>query len=407
MTILNRKPNHGQPARAGRLAGGIALAAMMAASYPAMAELPKQLGAEATAQLIDQPVILDAPQTDAKRVYVTDPGHFQMTSQVFTIDGNNNKILGMVDAGKLPHVLVGDKGNFMAVANTWYDRIARGNRDDYIEVFDAHSHEVTADIDIPEGRFLTAVFPHMATLSTDDKHMMFQQFSPAPAVGLVDLEKNEFVKMMDTPDCYHLFPAPEQNVFMHCRDGSMLQISYDDEGNTEQSHSKVFHDEDEYLVNTPYYSDVTNRLVWPDYEGQIFQAKLSASGVEFMEPMDVFTDKEKADNWRPGGWQMVTVHDDSNELYLLADQRAEWTHKTPSRYVFVVDANTGERLRRIELNHEIDSIAVSQDDNPYLFALSAGDQTLYTFDAKTGEEIGQTGGLGRYPHILTLPQDSE
>ncbi|MCX4190509.1 methylamine dehydrogenase (amicyanin) large subunit [Methylophaga sp. OBS3] len=392
MTIFNLKAKRGHQS----LAGSIAAAALMATTLPAFAEIT-----------IEQQSIEVAPASDSKRVYVTDPGHFQMTSQVFTIDGNNNKILGMVDAGKLPHVLVGDKGKFMAVANTWYDRIARGQRNDYIEVFDTQTHNVTADIDIPEGRFLTAVFTHMATLSTDDKHMLFQQFSPVPAVGLVDLEKNKFVKMMDTPDCYHLFPAPEQNVYMHCRDGSMMKIKYDDEGNSTQTHSKVFHPEDSYLVNEPYYSDVTNRLAWPDYEGRIYQATLSADGAKFMEPIDVFTEKEKAEKWRPGGWQLVTIHNDSNELYLLADQRGDWTHKSPSRYVFVVDANTGKRLRRIELKHEIDSIAVSQDDNPYLFAVSAGERTMYTFDAKTGKQIAEIGNLGRYPHILTLPQDSE
>lgn len=378
------------------LVGSVAAAALMATTYPALADIA-----------IEAQTIEVAPASDAKRVYVTDPGHFQMTSQVFTIDGKTSKMLGMVDAGKLPHVMVGDKGKFLAVANTWYDRIARGNRDDYIEVFDTSTHEVTADIDIPEGRFLTGVFPHMATLSTDDKHMLFQQFSPVPAVGLVDLENNKFVKMIDTPDCYHLFPAPEQNVYMHCRDGSLLQISYDAEGNAEQKHSKVFHAEDEYLSNMPYYSDVTNHLVWPDYEGQIFQAELTASGAKFKKPFEVFTDEEKAAKWRPGGWQLITVHDKTNELYLLADQRAEWTHKSPSRYVFVVDGNTGKRLRRIELKHEIDSIAVSQDDQPYLFALSAGDRAMYTFDAKTGKKVGEIGSLGRYPHILTLPQDSE
>jgi methylamine dehydrogenase heavy chain len=389
------------------IAGSFAAAALMTAAYPAMADVPKQLGEVATAQLIDQPTILDAPASDSKRVYITDPGHFHMTSTIFTVDGKNNKLLGMSDAGKLPHVLLSEKGKYMAVANTWYTRIARGQRDDYIEVFDTSTHEVVADIDIPEGRFLTAVFPHMATMSTDDKHLLFQQFSPSPAVGLVDMEKKEFVKMMDTPDCYHLFPAPEQNVFMHCRDGSLLQISYDDEGNNKQKNTKVFHAEDEYLFNNPYYSDVTNRLVWPDYEGRIFQAKLSASGAEFMEPFDVFTDEEKAQNWRPGGWQLIAYHDKRDELYLLADQRAEWTHKLPSRYVFVVDGNTGKRLRRIELNHEVDSIAVSQDDNPYLFAVSAIDQKLYTYDALNGKKISELDELGHAPLILTLPQDSE
>ncbi|WP_235045503.1 methylamine dehydrogenase (amicyanin) large subunit [Methylophaga lonarensis] len=354
---------------------------------------------------MDEPTILTAPPSDAKRVYVLDPGAFHMTSQIFTIDGNNSELLGMTDAGKLPHVLLGDNGNFMAVPSTVYNRIARGIRDDYIEVFDTRTLNVIADIDIPEGRFLTAVMEHMATLSTDDKHLLFQQFSPSPAIGLVDLEQQKFVKMMPIPDCYHLFPAPNQNVFMHCRDGSMLQISYDNEGNTQQKPTKVFHPEDDYLFNNPAYSRKSGRLVWPSTNGKIFQANLSESGAEFLKTIEVFSDQQKADKWRPGGWQPVAYHDDRNEIYLLADQRAEWTHKLPSRYVFVIDAASGKQLRRLELGHEITGIGVSQDDKPYLFAVSADDATLYTFDAVTGKELSSIDELGRAPSMVFLPRE--
>jgi methylamine dehydrogenase heavy chain len=393
MTTFHRKPMIG---RLGRLAA----ATLLVAAYPAFADVPKQLGSEATAQLLDETSILIAPPSNSKRVYVLDPGHFHMTSTVYSIDGKSTSLLGMTDAGKLPHVMPSSDGKFVAIASTMYSRVAAGKRDDYLQLIDPRTHNVLADIDIPEGRFLTGVLERLASLSSDDKHVLFQQFSPSPAVGMVDLEKKAFVKMIDVPDCYHIFPTPKQNFFMHCRDGSLLQVSYDDKGNAKQKNTKVFHPENEYLLNQPYYSNSTGRLAYSTYEGRIYQAKLSDSGAEFLKPFDVFTEKEKKEKWRPGGWQTVAYHKDRNELYLLADQREKWTHKLPSRFVFVVDGTTGKRLRKIALKHEIDSIAVSQDAEPYLYALSAEEKTLFTFDARTGKKLGELDELGRAPSMV-------
>lgn len=388
-----------------RISRQLAITALLAVAYPSFAgggAVPSQLDALGTSELEEKTPILSAPPSDSKRVYVLDPGHFHMTSTIYTVDGKNTTLLGMTDAAKLPNVMITSDGKRMAVASTMYSRVARGKRDDYIEVFDTSTHNPVADIDIPEARFLTGVMERFSSLSTDDKYLLFQQFSPSPAVGLVDLEKKSFVKMMNVSDCYYIFPVPKQNFFMHCRDGSLLQVSYEEKGNAKKKNTKVFHTEKDYMMNNPYYSNANNRLVWPNYEGRIFQAKLSTSGAEFIKPFDIFTEKERAEKWRPGGWQPVAYHSGRNEVYLLADQRAKWTHKLPSRFVIVADATTGKRLRRIELKHEIDAIAVSQDKTPYLYAVSAHDQTLYTFDAQSGKQLGSLDELGKAPTMLFI-----
>ncbi len=405
MNTIHRKSTIGQQELKRRVVGKLAIAAMLMATYPAFAEVPKQLGKEGTLTVGEEMTILKAPPVDSKRVYVLDSGHFNMTSQIFVFDGKTidrkaTKLLGMIDANKLPHVMASSDGKFLAVANTMYSRVASGKRDDFIQVFDTQTFNPIADIDIPEGRFLTGVLERLASLSTDNRHVLFQQFSPSPAVGLVDLEKKAFVKMMDTPDCYHVLPAAKQNFFMHCRDGSLLQVTYDDKGNTKQKPSKVFHAENEYLLGNPYYSNTSGHLAWPTYEGKVFQAKLTENGAEFLKPIEVFTDKEKAAKWRPGGWQTITFHKERNELYLLADQREKWTHKLPSRFVFVVDATTGKRLRRIDLKHEIDSISVTQDKVPYLFTTSNETTSMYTFDAVSGKEIASVDELGKAPSVI-------
>ena len=349
----------------------------------------------------DEPVVLNAPKPDARRVYVQDPAHFAAITQQFAIDGETGRVVGITDGGFLPQPLVADDGSFIAQASTVFSRIARGTRTDYVEVFDPETFEPTADIELPkDARFLIGTYQWMNALTPDKKKLLFYQFSPAPAVGIVDLEGKTFDRMVDVPDCYHIFPASPTVFYMNCRDGSLARV---DIAETEPkiTNTEVFHAEDELLINHPAYSMRAGRLVWPTYTGKIFQIDLTEEKATFREPIEALTEAERADNWRPGGWQQTAYHRASDRIFLLVDQRDQWRHKTASRFVVVLDAATGERISKIELGHEIDSINVSQDAEPLLYALSAGTQTLHIFDAGTGKELRKVTHLGRGPQILT------
>ncbi|CAM3729773.1 methylamine dehydrogenase (amicyanin) large subunit [Paracoccus yeei] len=384
------------------MASGLALGAAAAQD----AQTDGQRAAAEAARLLaegqaDEPVVLNAPKPDARRVYVQDPAHFAAITQQFAIDGETGRVVGITDGGFLPQPLVADDGSFIAQASTVFSRIARGTRTDYVEVFDPETFEPTADIELPkDARFLIGTYQWMNALTPDKKKLLFYQFSPAPAVGIVDLEGKKFDRMVDVPDCYHIFPASPTVFYMNCRDGSLARV---DIAETEPkiTNTEVFHAEDELLINHPAYSKRAGRLVWPTYTGKIFQIDLTEEKATFREPVEALTEAERADNWRPGGWQQTAYHRASDRIFLLVDQRDQWRHKTASRFVVVLDAATGERISKIELGHEIDSINVSQDAEPLLYALSAGTQTLHIFDAGTGKELRKVTHLGRGPQILT------
>ncbi|WP_314188303.1 methylamine dehydrogenase (amicyanin) large subunit [Paracoccus yeei] len=384
------------------MASGLALGAAAAQD----AQTDGQRAAAEAARLLaegqaDEPVVLNAPKPDARRVYVQDPAHFAAITQQFAIDGETGRVVGITDGGFLPQPLVADDGSFIAQASTVFSRIARGTRTDYVEVFDPETFEPTADIELPkDARFLIGTYQWMNALTPDKKKLLFYQFSPAPAVGIVDLEGKKFDRMVDVPDCYHIFPASPTVFYMNCRDGSLARV---DIAETEPkiTNTEVLHAEDELLINHPAYSMRAGRLVWPTYTGKIFQIDLTEEKATFREPIEALTEAERADNWRPGGWQQTAYHRASDRIFLLVDQRDQWRHKTASRFVVVLDAATGERISKIELGHEIDSINVSQDAEPLLYALSAGTQTLHIFDAGTGKELRKVTHLGRGPQILT------
>lgn len=350
----------------------------------------------------DEPVILNAPDPDTRRVYIQDPAHFAAVTQQFVIDGSTGRVIGMTDGGFLPHPVAAEDGSFFAQASTVFERIARGKRTDYIEVFDSVSFQPTADIELPADalRFLIGTYQWMNALTPDNKNLLYYQFSPAPAVGIVDLEAKAFDRMLEVPDCFHIFPAAPTTFYMNCRDGSLAKVDFAN-GETTVTNTEVFHTEEELLINHPAYNMRAGRLVWPTYTGKIFQMDLTADAATFRQPFEALTEAERADGWLPGGWQQTAYHRPSDRIYLLVDQRDQWRHKTASRFVVVMNAATGERLAKLELNREIDSINVSQDEDPLLYALSAGDQTLYILNAETGEELRSVNQLGRGPQIIT------
>ena len=381
-------------------------AAEASAEAPAEGQTEGQrAAAEAAAQLAageaDEPVILNAPEPDTRRVYIQDPAHFAAVTQQYVIDGDTGRVLGMTDGGFLPHPVAAEDGSFFAQASTVFERIARGKRTDYVEVFDSVTFLPIADIELPEAsRFLVGTYQWMNALTPDNKNLLYYQFSPAPAVGVVDLEGQAFDRMIDVPDCYHIFPASPTVFYMNCRDGSLARVDFSGE-EAEITNTEVFHTEDELLINHPAFSLRAGRLVWPTYTGKIFQVDLTEDGAAFREPFEALTEAERADDWRPGGWQQTAYHRPSDRIYLLVDQRDEWRHKTASRFVVVMDAATGERIAKLEMGHEIDSINVSQDAEPLLYGLSAGDKTLYIYDAESGEELRSVDQLGHGPQIIT------
>lgn len=352
--------------------------------------------------LQEETTVRKAPPPDDRRVYITDPADFMLNARIVTVDAKESKILAHVDTGKIPNPVLASDGSFFGHISTIWSRISRGKRNDYIELYDPETHLPIADIDLPPVRFLVNTYPWMVALTPDDKSLLMYQFSPNPGVSLVDLETKKFVKTMDVPDCYHVFPTANDTFFMHCREGHLIKATFDKEGNLKEEKTKVFHPEDKYLFNTPAYSPKAKRLVWPTYDGTIYQVDFTSGDANFLEPFEAFTEAEKKEGWAPGGWSVVAYHRETNRIFLLADQRAQWTHKYASRFVFVYDAATGKRLDKIEINEEINSIGVSPDkDEPQLYALSAHDRTLFIHEANSGKLVSKVDKIGVAPLIVT------
>ena len=397
---------HGARSRVGPLLGATAIIALVALSSPALAQksqgtdIPTNLTDQATVQPEEETGVLVAKAPDARRVYVADQDNFNVINRIYAIDGGEGKLIGMLDAGKLAGVNLAPDGSSIYVSSTLYSRVSRGERNDLIEVWDPRTLATTAEIDIPEERFLVQPMDSMTQVTPDGRHLLYYRFSPAPGVGIVDLQQNKHVATVDIPDCYYVLPTGKNRFYMHCRQGSLLQVTFTDDGKAETKEGKPFHPEDKHLFDQPAFSPQNGKAFFISYEGTVYPVDLSGDEPSFGKSWEMFSQEERGQKWRPGGWQVSAYHRPSNQLFVLVRQGGDSTHHNPSKEVWVYNAADGKRVKRITLNGPANSISVSQDQEPLLFALDAHHASLGIYDVASGKHRNTIDQLGHAPHML-------
>jgi methylamine dehydrogenase heavy chain len=361
-------------------------------------ELPKELK-----QIVQDEVTLEKlPPPDARRVYVDDPRAFETFTQQFAIDGNTGEYAGTLDTGLLPIPLTTIDGSKLYVADTHYSDYSYGKRNDLIRIYDPRTLNQIGEIDIPEGRFLAMSVTSYSHISPDGRYLAFYQFVPSNGVGIVDLKAGKYLNTISTPQCYYAFPITNRRVVMHCRDASLLQVTFDENGKpVKQVKTKPFHPP----VAQPTYDDVVfdrknGKLFFISLWGKVYPVDVSGAQPKPGKSWDLVTAKERKAGWLPGGWQVAAYNPANKRLYVLMDQRAKWSQHSESNYVWVYDTTSGKKVGEINLAHEARSLHVDQGTPSYLYALSSHHQNLTIYDAKTGAIKGFLDQLGHEPVLV-------
>lgn len=345
--------------------------------------------------------MLSASAPGPHTVYVYDPAVFSVVNKLFVVDGDRRAIVGMVDSGWLANlVLLPQDSSRFYLVETYFSRFARGERSDVVTVYDSRRLSPIREIPLPEGRMLVAPKVYNAGVTPDGRYLLSFNMSPATSVSVVDLQTNQFLRQIETPGCFYVYPSGPNRFYMHCSDGTLLSVTFDAQGRATTRRSSAFHPQDDYIFdNSPF---IGGRLYALSYEGNVYPIDLSGEQPNFGERWSLLKDQDRAESWRPGGWQIAAVHARTNRLYVLMHQGPEWTHKQPGSEVWVYDLATRQRIDRFVLAHPADSIAVSQDDRPQLYAVSAHEKLLQFYDATTGRFLGQVDELGHSPMVLAV-----
>lgn len=338
------------------------------------------------------------------RVYVLDPVFPHLIAgKVYVVDGDEQQVIGTMNAGYVPNLVLGKDGKELYFAETFWSRGTRGERTDVVTTYDASTLSPTGEVKLPQGRFLVVTKRWDAISTPDGRFLLSYNMDPATSVSVVDLENDEYVGEIETPGCALMYPMADRRFAMLCADGSLLTVDFDENGEAELSRGEPFFDaQNDPVFEHAAVSTSAEMTYYISYNGMVYPTDMSGETPEVGDAWSLVTEEDKAENWRPGGWMPASYHPGSDRLFVLMHQGGEWTHKNAGSEIWVFDASEGKRLDRIELEEHAASVAVTKDDEPLLYALTEA-ASLSIFDAANGyAHKGTMGQLGDSPLVLMV-----
>jgi methylamine dehydrogenase heavy chain len=347
-------------------------------------------------------------------------------------DGDTGTVLGMIDSAASltpkPPVLAG--GHFYS-SDIAYSRGLRGDRIDFVSIYDARSLAYVDEIPLPTMQGQSNASLAYVERIGDRFLGIFNQF-PNVSVSIVDLEERRFVEEVAIAGCAGIYPVDAQHFATLCGNGSAALVRLDAEGHkTALSSSEPFFDavEDPAFMSAGRDGSGWTFVTFAGYARNVdFDGGRAALG----EKWSLTTDAERAKGWRPGGLQHVAVHAARDTLYVVMHRGKPGSHKQAGTEIWVFDLNEKQRIGRFDVpnltaaflvdmmrldaesllagllhwvvpSEGAHSIAVSRDDDPVLFVRSAQMGAVAVLDATTGEtqrfltEAGLAGPTLRVP----------
>ena len=332
-------------------------------------------------------------------------------------DADSGRMLGMVDGGvgvSPLHPLISRARREVYVVETVYSRGHRGERTDLVTIYDAVTLAVVGEVVIPPRRADNGNGVALAALLDGDRFLVVLNQNPGTSVSVVDLEARAFAGEIATPGCALVLPAGERRFGMLCGDGTARGDHARRGGARGQSH------EERALLRR--HARSAHR------EGRARRPALALRIVRRAPPRDRLQRRAAARRPRPGlcsrtrsarraggsaGMQHLALHVASSRLYSVVHQGEAGSHKDPGPEVWVYDLAKRARVQRIELGNltaaflrpligieaggvadtllralvpspGADTLAVTRDDAPLLFAGERESGAVGVYDAKSG-----------------------
>lgn len=349
-------------------------------------------------------------------------------------DGDSGEMLAAIDAGTTispkPPLFSAARGEFYSV-EIGYARGKRGARTDYVTIYDAVTLDVTGEIVLPTRTGESAASLGYAELLDGGRFLAtFNQF-PSTSVSISDLEARAFVGEIPITGCAGIYPTGERSFATLCGDGTLLSVTLDAGGRMlSQASSDRFFDvvEDAVMMSG---GRVGSRWLFTSFGGTAYEADFSVSPPA-VRSWPLVGEEERAEGWRPGGRQLLALHAPSQQLYVAFHQGEAGSHKDPGPEVWVFDVASRTRVARIAMpnftaaflgdllrleeggfgrrlltailpDEGADTIAVTQDAVPLLFARNTELGSVAVIDARSGEHLRDLREVGLSGMRLAVP----
>jgi methylamine dehydrogenase heavy chain len=283
------------------------------------------------------------------------------------VGSDSREVKGQLQAHDSATLLVADKRPEIYVADTVWSRGQRGTRTDFITVYDKQSLKAVDEIVLPDGkRGLITAMEGMFAFTDDQRMALVFDFTPASSVTVVDLVKRTVLGDVQIPGCSLIYPSGSRGFSTLCSSGTLLSIRLDANGAVAgRSESKAFNPLDTDPLFTASTS-IGGVRYFPSLHGRIQPIDIRTDEVKILPDWPLVPAADAGGNWRPSGWQLIGS-DEQKLLYVLMQPDAsEGTHKDPGTEVWVFNAATKSRIKRLRLVRPGSSIALTHGPEPLL-----------------------------------------
>jgi len=356
-------------------AASLLMCASLAAGAAGAAEFPTPLPTDPTLKIEKLPA--KYPTTWAFLNYAGD------RIELRNVGADTREVKAQLQARDSATLLVSDKRPEIYVADTVWSRGVRGTRTDFITIYDSQTLNVAGEIVLPgTKRALITAMEGLLAFTDDQRLALVFNFTPASSVTVVDLVKRQPLGEIEIPGCSLVYPSGARGFSTLCSSGTMLSVRLDANGAAAgRSESKAFNplDSDPLFTQSALVGGVR---YFPSLHGRVQPIDMKTDDVKILPDWPLVTPAERAANWRPSGWQLITS-DEQKLLYVLMQPDAhEGTHKDAAAEVWVYNTASKARVKRLRLVRRGSSIALTHGAEPLLLVQSG--ERLDVYDPQGG-----------------------
>lgn len=321
--------------------------------------------------------------------------------RAYVMDAKTLKPIGIIGTSMFGMVHVPQNSKDIYVATTHQSRTTRGDRLDLVEIYSGEDLTFKEEIPISTNRAQALNYRSLLQPSTDLKYLYIQNATPATSITVVDLTAKKQIGDIPNPGCYGILPAAKTatRIATLCGDGTIGTIDVKADGTGEMKPSEVLFDPDKDAIFTTGYRWGEN-WVLPSYAGNIYVINVDGDTAKIVDKIEV--SKGVEGDWRPGGYQPLTVHDKNGIAYVLMHSKGtEGSHKNPAEEIWAVDLKEKKVIGRSKSVPAI-ALTVNQGDSPALFAIDGlkAEMVRYELPAAGKDfvlEPGATAPAGEVP----------
>jgi methylamine dehydrogenase heavy chain len=351
------------------------------------------------------------------------------------LDGDTGNMLGAIDSGvqntPKPPIWSHTRNEIYNI-DTTYSRGHRGERHDYVVIYDSRTLEVTGEVEIPPKASDPAAGIAVSGMLDGERFVVVFNQSPGASVSIVDVEARRMAAEVQTAGCGAVFPAGPTRFGMLCGDGTAITVHLKENGKLDHiARTASFFD----VVTDPLSEKgVRDGATWwfASFEGLLYEVDFGGDTPTPKAPWPLFTKDELQDGWRGGGAQHLAYHRGTKRLYSVVHQGGPGSHKDPGTEIWVYDVPSrkkvevftapsliaaflgpqsgfdaegtfGKVLNFLLPNAGVHSIAVTQDRQPLLFARNVDLGAVGVLDALSGEHLRNIEDTGLSGAPLVVP----